>query len=121
MMTRALPRVLMACLAALLTLGTASCKKDNADTNGTDTTSVGTSTTTTTTPPASTTSISDDTALRNSVEANLTKYSVTGVTVDVTGGEVTLKGNVAKDKLEDAMKAANEANPKKVNNQMNVQ
>jgi osmotically-inducible protein OsmY len=117
MMTRVLPRILTACLATLLTLGIASCKKENADMNKTDTTTVGTGTTTTT--PS--TSAADDTALRNSVEANLTKYNVTGVTVDVTNGEVTLKGNVPQNKLQDAMKAANEANPKKVNNQMNVQ
>jgi osmotically-inducible protein OsmY len=52
--------------------------------------------------------------------ANLTKYGVTGVTAEVNNGEVTLKGDVQRAKLQDAMKAANEANPKKVNNQMNV-
>ena len=64
---------------------------------------------------------SQDTALRNTVEANLTKAGISGVTVEVVGGEVTLKGNIARAKLQDAMKAANDAGPKKVNNQMNIQ
>ena len=35
-------------------------------------------------------------------------------------GEVTHRGNIPRTKLQDAMKAANEANPKKVNNQVNI-
>ena len=64
---------------------------------------------------------SEDTALKNEVQANLTKYGVTGVTVETANGEVTLKGNVARAKLQDALKAANDAKPKKVNNQLNIQ
>jgi osmotically-inducible protein OsmY len=62
-----------------------------------------------------------DAALKNTVEANLTRYGVSGVTVEVSGGEVTLKGSIPRAKLQDAMKAANEASPKKVNNQLNLQ
>ena len=62
-----------------------------------------------------------DAAIRNLIEANMTRYGVSGVTVEVTNGEVTLKGNVPRAKLQDAMKAANEASPKKVNNQLNAQ
>ena len=62
-----------------------------------------------------------DTALKNLVEANLTRYGVSGVTVEVSNNEVTLKGSIPRAKLQDAMKAANEASPKKVNNQLNVQ
>jgi osmotically-inducible protein OsmY len=62
--------------------------------------------------------IASDTALKNTVEANLAKYKVTGVSVAVSGGEVTLTGNLPRAKLPDAMKAANEASPKKVNNQL---
>src|SRR3712207_3297134 len=47
-----------------------------------------------------------DTALKNTVQANLTRYGVTGVTVDVSDGEVTLKGSIPRAKLQDAMKAA---------------
>jgi osmotically-inducible protein OsmY len=64
---------------------------------------------------------SADPALKNTVMANLTKYGITGVTVEVSNGEVTLRGNIARAKLQDAMKAANDAKPKKVNNQMTIQ
>ena len=62
-----------------------------------------------------------DTALKNLVQANLTRYGVSGVTVEVSNNEVTLKGSIPRAKLQDAMKAANEASPRKVNNQLNVQ
>ena len=63
-----------------------------------------------------------DTQIKNSVEANLAKNGVTGITVDVKDNEVTLRGDIARAKLPDAMKAANEAQPtpKKVNNQLNI-
>lgn len=103
---------------SLLVAGCGGNKSENASAN--------TNTAVVTSTPAATTSTtsssaSEDTALKNKVEANLTKYNVTGVTVDVSNGEVTLRGNIARAKLQDAMKAANEANPKKVNNQMNIQ
>lgn len=63
---------------------------------------------------------SEDTTIKNAVMANMTKYNVSGVTVEVANGEVTLKGTIARAKLQDAMKAANEAKPKKVNNQMTI-
>jgi hyperosmotically inducible protein len=61
-----------------------------------------------------------DTALKNTVEANLAKYGVTGITVTVADGEVTLTGDIVRAKLQDAMKAANGAQPKKVKNEMNI-
>ena len=61
-----------------------------------------------------------DAALKNSVEQNLTKYGVTGVTATVNNGEVTLTGDITRAKLQDAMKAANEAQPAKVNNQLSI-
>jgi hyperosmotically inducible periplasmic protein len=61
-----------------------------------------------------------DASLKSSVESNLTKYGVTGVTVAVNNGEVTLTGDIKRNKLQDAMKAANEAQPTKVNNQMSI-
>ena len=64
---------------------------------------------------------SRDNALRNTVEANLTKAGVTGVTVSVSGGEVTLRGTIPRAKLQDAMKAANDASPKRVDNQLTLQ
>jgi osmotically-inducible protein OsmY len=63
---------------------------------------------------------SEDTTIKNAVMANMAKYNVTGITVEVANGEVTLKGDIPRPKLQDAMKAANEAKPKKVNNQMTI-
>lgn len=70
---------------------------------------------------SNTTSSAGDTTLKNTVQANLTKYNVTGVEVEVNNGEVTLKGSIPRAKMQDALKAANEASPKKVNNQLNGQ
>lgn len=64
--------------------------------------------------------VSADPALKTAVTANLAKHKVSGVTVEVADGEVTLKGTIERAKLQDAMKAANEAKPKKVNNQMTI-
>jgi hyperosmotically inducible protein len=64
--------------------------------------------------------VGPDEQIKQTVAANLTKYGVSGVTVEVNNGEVTLKGDVPRAKVPDAMKAASEANPKKVNNQMTV-
>jgi hyperosmotically inducible periplasmic protein len=71
-------------------------------------------------PPPPPIAVSPDTELKNTVMANLTKEGVTTVTVDVANGEVTLKGDIPRAKLQAAMKAANEAKPRKVNNQMNI-
>jgi hyperosmotically inducible periplasmic protein len=64
--------------------------------------------------------VSDDTKIKSAVEAGLAKYNVKGVTANVTDGQVTLTGEIPRAKLQDAMKAANEANPKKVNNQLTI-
>jgi hypothetical protein len=61
------------------------------------------------------TSTSEDSALKNTVEANLTKAGVSGVTVEVRDGVVTLKGEVPEGKFDDALKAARSARAKGVN------
>lgn len=68
------------------------------------------------TPPT----VSPDVKLKSDVVAALTKYGITGVTVDVANGEVTLSGDIPRAKLQDAMKAANESHPKKVINKLNI-
>jgi osmotically-inducible protein OsmY len=108
-----------AALVLALALGSAACggKDDNANNSNTArNANVAAPTATATPTPVST---SEDTAIKNKTEAALTKAGVTGVTVEVKGGEVTLKGDVAKAKWQDAMKAANESGAKKVNNQLN--
>lgn len=64
--------------------------------------------------------IAPDDPLKTQVTANLSKYGITGVTVAVANGEVTLTGEIPRAKLQDAMKAANEAHPKKVNNRLTI-
>lgn len=54
------------------------------------------------------------------IEEALKKMGISGVTVAVKDGEVTLTGNVAKDRLAEVMKAAQEADVKKVNNKLTV-
>lgn len=66
-------------------------------------------------PPAATAAPADagnDAAIKKAVTDSLTKAGITGVTVDVAAGVVTLKGEVAKGSKIKAMQAANEANPK---------
>jgi len=63
---------------------------------------------------------SGDSTIKNAVMANLAKHKITGVTVEVANGEVTLKGTIERAKLQDAMMAANDAKPKKVTNQMTI-
>jgi len=108
-----------AALALFVALGTAACggKDDNANSNAGRNTNVATATPTPT-PTPTPVSASEDNALKNTVEANLTKAGVTGVTVEVKDGVVTLKGSVPTAKFADAVKAANDAKPKKVDNQL---
>lgn len=110
----------VAALALFVALGAAACgDKDNANNTNTGrnanvATATPTPVMTTPTPVAA----SEDNALKNTVEANLTKAGVTGVTVEVKDGVVTLKGSVPTAKFADAVKAANDAKPKKVDNQL---
>jgi len=59
-----------------------------------------------------------DQMMKGTIEENLKKANVTGVTVEVTNGEVTLTGEIPKADLAKAMQAASSTNPKKVNNQL---
>jgi osmotically-inducible protein OsmY len=61
-----------------------------------------------------------DTALQNLVNEAFTKYSVTGITATVLDSVVTLTGDIKRADLQNAMKAAMEVAPKKVENQMNI-
>jgi hyperosmotically inducible periplasmic protein len=71
-------------------------------------------------PKAAPTPDGDDKKLEGTINENLKKANITGVTVAVSGGEVTLTGEVSKDNLAKAMQAASSTNPKKVNNKLTV-
>jgi osmotically-inducible protein OsmY len=106
-------------LALFLALGAVGCGgKDNANNTNTvanaNTAPVATATATPT--PVS---ASEDTSIKNKTEAALSKAGVTGVTVEVEQGVVTLKGEVPRAKWQDALKAANESGAKRVMNQLN--
>ena len=110
----------VAALALFVALGAAACggKDDNANnTNAGRNTNVATATPTAMTTPTPV-AASEDNALKNTVQANLTKAGISGVTVEVKDGVVTLKGEVPSAKFADAVKAANDAKPKKVDNQL---
>ncbi len=64
--------------------------------------------------------VADDKMLEGTVNENLKKANITGVTVTVADGVVTLKGDIAKDKLATVMQAASAAKPTKIDNQLNV-
>lgn len=110
-----------AALALFVALGAAACggKDDNANnSNAGRNTNVATATPTPVMSTPTPVAASEDNALKNTVEANLTKSGVTGVTVEVKDGVVTLKGSVPTAKFQDAVKAAQDAKPKKVDNQL---
>jgi osmotically-inducible protein OsmY len=112
--------VYAAALALVAALGAAACggNKDNAN-NSNAARNANTVATATPTATATPVAASEDTAVKNKTEAALAKAGVTGVTVDVKDGVVTLKGDVPKAKWQDAMKAANESGAKRVMNQLN--
>lgn len=64
--------------------------------------------------------VADDKMIEGTINEALKKKAITGITVKVANGEVTLTGTAAKDKLPEIMMTANEAKPKKVNNQITV-
>ena len=110
-----------AALALFVALGAAACGGDKDNANNTNTgrnTNVATATPTPVMSTPTPVAASEDNALKNTVQANLTKAGISGVTVEVKDGVVTLKGSVPTAKFADAVKAANDAKPKKVDNQL---
>ncbi len=119
-----------AALALALALGATACGRGDANANNANrasntaavnTNAVSNTVANTSNAISNATSDATDAALRKLVETNLTRYEVSGVTVEVRDKEVTLKGTIPRAKLQDAMKAANEASPRKVNNQLTLQ
>lgn len=67
-------------------------------------------------PPAP---VADDKMIEGTINEGLKKKNITGVTVTVKDGEVTLSGKVPGDKVAEVMMVANEAKPKRVVNELN--
>lgn len=65
--------------------------------------------------------VADDKMIEGTVNEAIKKLEVAGITVAVKDGVVTLTGNVSKDNLGRVVAAAQEAKPKKVENQLKVQ
>ena len=106
-------------LTLALALGAGACKGSGSNANNTNATANTASTPVHTPVMTSTpTTVSEDITIKGKVEANLTKYGITGVTVDVKEGVVTLKGNVPSAKFQDAVKAGNEAGARRVVNEL---
>ncbi|HEX6892488.1 MAG TPA: BON domain-containing protein [Chryseolinea sp.] len=61
-----------------------------------------------------------DSALQARVTEAFTRYKVSGITATVLDSVVTLTGDIKRAELQNAMKAAMEAAPKKVENKMNI-
>ena len=61
-----------------------------------------------------------DEALQARVNDAFTRYKVTGITAAVADSVVTLTGDIKRSNLQNAMKAAMEAAPKKVENKINI-
>ena len=102
-------------LTLALALGAGACKGKGDNANNTNATVVNANTPVMTSTP---TSVSEDITIKGKVEANLAKYGITGVTVDVKEGVVTLKGEVPSAKFMDAVKAGNEAGARRVVNEL---
>ena len=71
-------------------------------------------------PPPAPAPAGDDKMLEGTINENLKKANIKGITVAVSAGEVTLTGEVSQANLAKAMQAASSINPKKVNNKLTV-
>jgi len=108
----------LAVLSLATFIGLAGCRS-GANTTVTNTTTTNTNmamTTPMTTPMMATA----DPATKATVEAALKKAGFNDVTVDATTTGVTLRGSIAKDKLSEAIRVAQEAGKKTVKNEMSV-
>ncbi len=75
---------------------------------------------TVTPPPPAPVVINPDDVLRGGIDSIFAARGYKGITATVSGGVVTLMGNVKRADLTKVMQAANELKPKQVKNQMNI-
>lgn len=69
---------------------------------------------------ASDVQVNPDNQIRAAIEENFLQKGIRDVDFTVAGGVVTLTGEVSRADLQKVMQAANEAKPKKVNNQLKI-
>ena len=62
----------------------------------------------------------DDKMVKATVEESIKKLGITGITVAVTNGQITLTGDVSKDNLVKVMQAVSATNPGKITNKLTV-
>ena len=71
-------------------------------------------------PPPAPTPAGDDKMLEGTINEALKKANISGVTVAVKDGEVTLTGSVSKADQTKVQQVVSSTNPKKINNQLTV-
>lgn len=71
-------------------------------------------------PPAPMPEVSPDMVVKNTIDSSLQANNLSGITVSVNNGEVTLTGNVKRSDLTKVMQIAQESHPSKVNNQLTI-
>jgi osmotically-inducible protein OsmY len=64
--------------------------------------------------------INPDNTIKSSIESRLATEGFKDVKVDVSNGEIILSGNLKRSDLTKVMQIANESNPKKVTNNLNL-
>jgi hyperosmotically inducible protein len=69
---------------------------------------------------ASEVEVNPDNLIRAAIEESFLQKGIRDVDFTVAGGVVTLTGEVSRNDLQKVMQAANEAKPKKVNNQLKI-
>ena len=69
---------------------------------------------------ASQVEVNPDNLIRAAIEENFLQKGIRGVDFTVAGGVVTLTGEISRNDLQKVMQAANEAKPKKVNNELKI-
>jgi hypothetical protein len=72
-------------------------------------------------PPTPPVAVNPDDVLRKTLDSAYSAAGYTGVTVSVSNGEVTLEGTAKKNDLRKIIQTAQEARPKKVNNNIKLQ
>ncbi len=92
----------------------ASCKSKPKDQTAQDTTAISAPVAVTPAPVE----VATDTALQRGVRDATKDHP--GVKADVSGGEITLTGEIKRSKLPDLMMSLNSLKPKKINNQLTI-